>query len=55
MGFKGSRKSTRKPAAKGKLLPTARSGGQASLLTKLSMPSRPKPKAGGCGCGGQTH
>ena len=54
MGFKVSRKSTR-PASKGKLLPTARSGGQAILLTKLSMPSRPKPKAGGCGCGGQTH
>jgi len=54
MGFKGSRKSSR-PAAKGKLLPKAGHGGQASLLTKLSMPSRPKPKAGGCGCGGQTH
>tara|TARA_R100000231_G_scaffold72025_1_gene56768 strand:- start:1078 stop:1242 length:165 start_codon:yes stop_codon:yes gene_type:complete len=54
MGFKGSRKS-RRPAAKGKLLPTAGHGGQKSLLTKLSMPSRPKPKAGGCGCGGQTH
>ena len=51
MGYKGSRR----PASKGKLLPTARSGGQKSLLTKLSMPSKPKPKAGGCGCGGQTH
>tara|TARA_B100000963_G_scaffold357541_1_gene380023 strand:- start:1377 stop:1541 length:165 start_codon:yes stop_codon:yes gene_type:complete len=54
MGFKGSRRSTR-PAAKGKLLPKAGNGGQASLLTKLSMPSRPVKKAGGCGCGGQTR
>tara|TARA_Y100001938_G_scaffold148409_1_gene232036 strand:+ start:948 stop:1112 length:165 start_codon:yes stop_codon:yes gene_type:complete len=54
MGFKGSRRSTRS-AAKGKLLPKAGHGGQKSLLTKLSMPSRPAKKAGGCGCGGQTR
>lgn len=45
-------------ATKGRsrILPMAKAGGQKSLLTKLSMPSRPsKPKAGGCGCGGQTH